>query len=227
MVKNKNNIHSSESTLYMRYAVPEVSRKPVYEFFKRLFDIFASALLIIICLPLFIVIGAAIKLSDGGNILYINNRVGKGGREYKFYKFRSMCINADNIYDDIKKQTETGGPIFKMKDDPRVTKVGRFLRRTSLDELPQLFNILFGDMSFVGPRPPLPREVDEYDESAMIRLSVKGGLTCYWQVMGRSSIDFDGMVELDKRYIKERSILTDIKLLFMTIPSVIKGDGAY
>lgn len=205
----------------------EVDKKPFYSLVKRTFDICASAIAIVLLLPVFALIALAIKLNDGGPVLYTSERVGKGGKLFKFYKFRSMCQNADEQLDDLLESNETGGTIFKMKDDPRVTKVGRFLRRTSLDELPQLFNIFKGDMSVVGPRPPLEREVEDYDEASMKRLSVPGGLTCYWQVMGRSSIGFDKMVELDLKYIEERSILTDLKIIFLTIPCVIKGDGAY
>ena len=131
------------------------------------------------------------------------------------------------MLDSIRHLNETSGELFKIKDDPRITRVGKFLRKTSLDELPQFFNIIKGDISFVGPRSPLPREVANYTDYSMQRLSVIGGLTCYWQVSGRSQIDFSGMVELDYKYIRERGFLTDIKILFLTIPAVIKGDGAY
>jgi lipopolysaccharide/colanic/teichoic acid biosynthesis glycosyltransferase len=138
-----------------------------------------------------------------------------------------MCVNADEIYNELVANNETGGLTFKMKDDPRITGIGKFLRQTSLDELPQLFNILKGDMSFVGPRPPLKREVKEYTQTELERLSVLGGLTCYWQISGRSSVDFDTMIMLDRKYINDRSFWTDIKMIFLTIPAVIKGEGAY
>lgn len=176
---------------------------------------------------LFLGVALAIKIDDGGPVFYVCNRVGLFGREFKFYKFRSMKPNADEIFESIKDQNETSGELFKIKDDPRITRVGKFLRKTSLDELPQFFNIIKGDISFVGPRSPLPREVENYTDYSMQRLSVIGGLSCYWQISGRSQIDFNGMVELDYKYIKERSILTDLKILFLTIPAVIKGDGAY
>lgn len=204
-----------------------ITKVGVYDFVKRCFDIVFSLSAIIILLPVFIVISILIKLFDKGYIFYISDRVGRNGKVFKFYKFRSMCENADSVFENIKELNETTGSIFKMKDDPRVTKIGRVLRRTSLDELPQLFNILKGDMSFVGPRPPLVREVQTYDNSARKRLAVKGGLTCYWQISGRSNLGFDEMVRLDIKYIDERGIWTDIKVLLKTIPAVFKGDGAY
>lgn len=202
--------------------------KPVYDFLKRIFDFLFSLIAIILFSPIFLVISIMIKIDDPkGTVIYVSDRVGKDGKIFKFYKFRSMCTDADIKYSDLLCTNETGGPTFKMKDDPRVTRVGKFIRKTSLDELPQLFNIIKGDMSFIGPRPPMLREVESYPDYPMERLSVLGGLSCYWQIMGRSSIDFKGMIELDLKYIKERSIITDVKILFLTIPAVFKGDGAY
>lgn len=204
-----------------------VEEKKFYNFVKRVFDFSFALIFVILFFWLFVAIAIAIKIDDGGPVFYIHNRVGIFGREFKFYKFRSMKTDADEMFESIKDQNETSGELFKMKNDPRITRVGRFLRKTSLDELPQFFNIIKGDISFVGPRSPLPREVENYTDYSMQRLSVIGGLSCYWQVSGRSQIDFNGMVELDYKYIKERSILTDLKILFLTIPAVIKGDGAY
>lgn len=205
-----------------------IESKPVYDAVKRIFDFIFSLIAIILLSPILLIIAIMIKLDDPkGPVIYISDRVGKGGRIFRFYKFRSMCADADKKYSGLLETNETGGPTFKMKDDPRVTRVGRFIRKTSLDELPQLFNILKGDMSFIGPRPPMLREVESYPDYPMERLSVLGGLSCYWQIMGRSSIDFKGMIELDLKYIEERSFLTDIKILFLTIPAVFKGDGAY
>lgn len=202
--------------------------KPVYDFLKRIFDFLFSLIAIILFSPIFLIILIMIKIDDPkGSVIYVSDRVGKNGKIFKFYKFRSMCTDADTKYSDLLCTNETGGPTFKMKDDPRVTRVGKFIRKTSLDELPQLFNIIKGDMSFIGPRPPMLREVESYPDYPMERLSVLGGLSCYWQIMGRSSIDFKGMIELDLKYIKERSIITDVKILFLTIPAVFKGDGAY
>lgn len=202
--------------------------KPIYDVVKRIFDFVFSLIAIILFSPFFLIISILIKIDDPkGPVIYVSDRVGKNGKIFKFYKFRSMCVDADKKYSELLDTNETGGPTFKMKEDPRVTRIGRFIRKTSLDELPQLFNIIKGDMSFIGPRPPMLREVESYPDYPMERLSVLGGLSCYWQIMGRSSIDFKGMIELDLKYIKERSILTDIKILFLTIPAVFRGDGAY
>lgn len=204
-----------------------VEEKKFYNAIKRIFDIVFSFTGLIVLSPAFLIIAIAIKLDDGGKVIYSSDRVGKHGKVFAFYKFRSMCENADKMLIDLEDSNESGGPLFKMKNDPRITKLGKVLRKTSLDELPQLVNILKGDMSFVGPRPPLATEVEKYDDSSMERLSVVGGLTCYWQISGRSTIDFNGMLELDKKYIKNRGVLTDLKMLFLTVPAVFKGDGAY
>jgi lipopolysaccharide/colanic/teichoic acid biosynthesis glycosyltransferase len=204
-----------------------IEQKPVYDFFKRAFDIVFSIIGLVVLSPTLLIIALVIKLYDNGPVIYASDRVGKKGKVFRFYKFRSMCVNADEIYNELVANNETGGLTFKMKDDPRITGIGKFLRQTSLDELPQLFNILKGDMSFVGPRPPLKREVKEYTQTELERLSVLGGLTCYWQISGRSSVDFDTMIMLDRKYINDRSFWTDIKMIFLTIPAVIKGEGAY
>lgn len=204
-----------------------VEEKNFYNFIKRVFDFTAALFFVILFFWLFLGIAIAIKIDDGGPVFYISNRVGRYGKEFKFYKFRSMRTDADEMFDSIKDKNETSGELFKMKNDPRITRMGKFLRRTSMDELPQFFNIIKGDISFVGPRSPLPREVENYTDYSMQRLSVIGGLTCYWQVSGRSQIDFSGMVELDYKYIKERGVWTDLKILFLTIPAVFRGDGAY
>lgn len=207
--------------------IPKVSDKRFYNFIKRAFDIFGSIIVCVVFFWLFAAVAIAIKLDDGGPVFYVSERVGKGGRIFKFYKFRSMKKNADELKCEVMHLNEMEGGLFKIKNDPRITRVGKVLRRTSLDELPQIFNILKGDMSFVGPRPPLPSEVEDYADKAFAKLSVIGGLTCYWQISGRSNIDFDGMLKLDEKYIAERGVWTDIKILFKTIPAVFKGDGAY
>lgn len=201
--------------------------KRAYSIVKRVFDFIASLLFLVLFFWVFLAIAIAIKLDDGGPVLYISTRVGRFGKEFRFYKFRSMNTDAEDQIKDLEKYNEQSGHLFKIKDDPRITRVGRFLRRTSLDELPQIFNILKGDISFVGPRSPIPREVAKYTPEARQRLSIIGGLTCYWQISGRSMIDFDGMLALDERYMRERGVLTDLKILFLTIPAVIRGDGAY
>ncbi|CAM2064265.1 Sugar transferase [Sulfidibacter corallicola] len=193
---------------------------------KRIFDIFASSFLLLCLSPLFIFLILIIK-RDGGPAFYSQIRIGRHGREFKFWKFRSMVVNADKMKDQLMQQNEsTGGVIFKMKNDPRITSVGRIIRKLSIDELPQLWNVLRGDMSLVGPRPPLPREVALYTSEERRRLEAEQGITCIWQVSGRSDIPFDDQVKLDVEYIQNESLWNDIKLLLKTIPAVILGKGA-
>lgn len=201
--------------------------KPVYEFFKRIFDIVMCSFALIVLSPVFLIVAIAIKLEDGGDVIYSSTRLTKGGKEFKMYKFRSMCPDADEKKDALMDQNEMDGPAFKIKDDPRITKVGAFIRKTSIDELPQLVNILQGHMSIIGPRPPLPEEVEQYTPYQLHRLDVKTGLACYHECQGRSEDkDFDKWVEADLKYIRERSMLTDIKIIFMTIKVVLTGEGA-
>lgn len=207
------------------YISPEP--KPVYEFCKRIFDIVMSLFALIVLSPVLLVVAIAIKVEDGGNVIYTSTRLTKGGREFQMYKFRSMCVDAEKKLDSLMEQNEMTGPAFKIKEDPRITKVGRFIRKTSIDELPQLLNILKGDMSIIGPRPPLPREVAQYTPYQMHRLDVITGLACYHECMGRSeSHDFDEWVEQDLRYIRERGMLTDLKIIWWTIRVVLTGKGA-
>ena len=201
--------------------------KPVYEACKRIFDVVMCSLALVVLSPLFLAIAIAIKLEDGGKVFYSQTRLTKGAREFKMYKFRSMCPDADQKLAELMDQNEMDGPAFKMKDDPRITKVGRFIRRTSIDELPQLWNIIRGEMSIIGPRPPLVWEVDQYTPYQMHRLDVKTGLSCYRECYGRSNIhDFDEWVESDLKYIRERSMLTDIKVILLTVKVVLSGEGA-
>ncbi len=201
--------------------------KPVYEFFKRIFDVVMCSFALVVLSPIFLIVAIAIKLEDGGKVFFSQTRLTKGGREFQMYKFRSMCPDAENMLDDLLDQNEMEGPAFKMKDDPRITKIGRFIRKTSIDELPQLWNIILGDMSIIGPRPPLVREIAEYTPYHMHRLDVKTGLSCYRECYGRSNIhDFDEWVESDLKYIRERSMLTDIKVILLTIKIVLTGEGA-
>jgi len=195
-------------------------------FFKRLIDIVISASLLILSAPLFLVIAIAIKLDSEGPVFYVQERCGLNGRIFPMLKFRSMVVGADKMKEELRLFNEMSGPVFKMKDDPRVTRVGRWLRKTSLDELPQLINVLKGDMSLVGPRPPLPEEVKQYERWQMRRLSVKPGITCIWQISGRNEIDFDEWVRLDLYYIDHWSLSLDLKILIRTIPAVITGRGA-
>ncbi len=204
-----------------------IAKKPFYNFFKRCFDIFCAFFgLIFIALPLAVIALIIVIDSPGASPIYVQYRVGKNGKQFKFYKFRSMVANADKMLDSLLDKNEMSGPVFKIKEDPRITKVGRFIRKTSIDELPQLFNVLKGDMSLVGPRPPLPREVEQYTEEQKVRLAVTPGLTCYWQIQPkRNSLSFDEWLELDKKYIAERGLLTDIKILFGTVGAVFGSEG--
>ena len=196
----------------------------VYLFLKRLIDIVGSGLGIIILIPVFLIIGILIKLEDPkGSVFFSQKRNGLNGKEFNMYKFRSMVHNAEDLLESLMSKNEMDGPVFKIKDDPRITKIGKFIRKTSLDELPQLFNVLKGDMSLVGPRPPIPREVIQYNKYQYQRLLVKPGITCYWQISGRNNIDFDEWVELDLKYIKERNLFKDIYIILMTLP-VLLGD---
>jgi exopolysaccharide biosynthesis polyprenyl glycosylphosphotransferase len=197
-------------------------------FLKRLFDITMVLGLTVFFLPLLVLTAILIKLDSSGPILFRQLRVGKNGSHFAFYKFRSMRIDAEDIRKKLKKQNESGdGVIFKMKKDPRITRVGRIIRKFSIDELPQLFNVVIGDMSLVGPRPPLPEEVAEYTLEERKRLHVTPGITCIWQVSGRSDIPFKEQVELDRQYIHSQSLWRDLLILLKTIPAVITGRGAY
>ena len=201
-----------------------VNDKKGYLFFKRVIDILGSIVGLILFLPISLLISIAIKIEDPkGKILFCQERVGINNKTFKMYKFRSMVSNAEELLKDISELNEMDGPVFKIKEDPRITKVGKFIRQTSLDERPQFFNILKGDMTLVGPRPPLVCEVDNYGDYEMQRLTVKPGLTCYWQIGGRNSIDFKKWVELDLKYIEERNIFVDIKIIFKTF-FVLFGD---
>ena len=194
-----------------------------YEAIKRLIDIICSFVGILVLSPLFIIIAIIIKFTSKGPVFFSQKRVGRNGKEFDMYKFRSMVVNAEELKEKLAAQNEMSGPMFKMKDDPRVTKVGKFIRKTSLDELPQLWNVLKGDMSLVGPRPSLPKEVAQFDEWMYKRLEVKPGLTCYWQVSGRNNIDFEDWMKLDVKYVEERNLWIDIKLIFKTV-GVLFGD---
>lgn len=194
-----------------------------YYFIKRLIDIIGSLSGIIVLSPLILIIALLIKFESKGPIFFSQKRMGINGEKFKMYKFRSMIVNAEEQLDKLKDKNEMSGPMFKMKNDPRVTRIGKFLRRTSIDELPQLFNVLKGEMSLVGPRPNLPKEVAKFNEYHKLKLLAKPGLTCYWQVMGRSSIDFERWMELDIKYLEERSTWVDLKLIFKTV-GVLFGD---
>ncbi|MCL6634016.1 MAG: sugar transferase [Alicyclobacillus herbarius] len=193
---------------------------------KRATDILISGIALVLASPIMAGVALAIWLDDRGPIIYSQTRVGLHGRRFKMHKFRSMRVDADKIKQQLMHLNEMSGPVFKIRDDPRVTRVGRFLRKTSLDELPQLWDVLVGNMSLVGPRPPLPDEVEQYDAYHRRRLSVKPGITCIWQVSGRNDIDFEQWVNLDLEYIDTWSYIQDWRILFKTIPAVLKRDGA-
>jgi len=194
---------------------------------KRCIDIVASALLLVLLAPLLLAIGIAIRLSSPGPVLYAQARNGLRGREFKMLKFRSMVRNADQLLEDLYDKNQMAGAAFKLENDPRITRVGRLLRRFSLDELPQLVNVLKGDMSLVGPRPLIASEKDKYEEWQRRRMSVRPGLTCFWQINGRNEIDFDHWMQLDLEYIDHWSLWTDLKIIAKTLPAMVHGRGAY
>ena len=198
------------------------------EFLKRAFDLSGSLILLLLLLPAFLLIGLLVKLEDGGPMFFAQTRVGRFGKEFRMFKIRSMCLDAEERLKQLLPQNHHGkGITFKIKDDPRITRVGRWLRKYSFDELPQIYNILIGDMSFVGPRPPLPREVQRYTLADRRRLAAIPGITCFWQISGRSEIDFKGQVKLDVDYIERRDFWLDVKILAKTVPAVLSGKGAY
>ncbi len=199
-----------------------------YLFIKRIFDIVASFAALFILSPLFLVIAILIKLEDPkGPVFYSQIRVGRNGKKFRMYKFRSMCVDADKKLKDLLAKNEVEGAMFKMKDDPRITRVGKWIRKTSVDELPQLWNVLHGDMALVGPRPPLPRETATYSEYDKQRLYVQPGCTGLWQVSGRNDVGFHEMVALDIQYIKTRNLWVDIKIMIKTVGIMIHPNGAY
>jgi exopolysaccharide biosynthesis polyprenyl glycosylphosphotransferase len=194
---------------------------------KRVLDIVGSLAALVLALPVMIGTAIAIKLDSPGPVFFWQYRLGKDGRPFRFYKFRSMTVGAPDIRDALLGANEASGPVFKIRRDPRITRVGRIIRRYSIDELPQLFHVLVGTMSLVGPRPPIPAEVEQYEPWQTERLAVKPGLTCIWQVSGRSDIGFDDWVRLDIQYVRTRNLWLDLKLLVLTIPAVITARGAY
>lgn len=201
--------------------------RPLYEITKRSLDVVLSLVALCLLSPLLLLIAGLIKLEDGGPVLFWQWRVGVGGRTFRFYKLRSMCVDAERQLGALRAREQDDSPRFKMSGDPRVTGTGRWLRRFSLDEIPQLWNVLLGDLSLVGPRPALPEEVARYEPHQRRRLEVAPGVTCIWQVSGRSLIPFEHQVELDLAYIRRRSLLLDAQILLRTVPAVLGGRGAY
>ena len=197
-------------------------------FFKRFMDIILSVFAVILGSPVFLITAFLVKITSPGPIIFSQVRVGKFGRHFKFYKFRSMYIDAEARKAELMKHNESGdGVIFKMKRDPRITPIGRFIRKFSIDELPQLFNVILGDMSLVGPRPPLPSEVRTYTLEERKRLNITPGITCLWQVSGRSELPFSKQIALDKEYIASKSAWKDFLILLKTIPAILTGKGAW
>ena len=205
----------------------KVNGRVGYRAIKRGFDVLISGLALILLSPLFLILIVLIKREDGGPAFYSQTRIGKNGKPFKMWKFRSMIVNADKMVEQLEEQNEIDGAMFKIKDDPRVTKIGHVIRKYSLDELPQLWNVLKGDMSLVGPRPPLPMEVEDYTPYDKLRLTVMPGCTGLWQVTKRNDADFDEMVELDLEYINKSGLWFDFKILLKTVGVVIHPNSAY
>ncbi|WFA88435.1 sugar transferase [Paenibacillus amylolyticus] len=200
----------------------------VYLFMKRMLDLLGSFIGLIILCPLFAVIGLLIKIeAPQGSVFFRQVRVGQNGKEFHMYKFRSMVANAEDLLEQLIDQNEVNGNMFKMKNDPRITRIGKFIRKTSLDELPQLWNVFRGEMSLVGPRPALPREVKNYTSYDRQRLQMIPGCTGLWQVSGRNSVGFEEMVELDLTYARERSMVVDIKIIFRTFKVLVGSKDAF
>jgi lipopolysaccharide/colanic/teichoic acid biosynthesis glycosyltransferase len=202
------------SGFYMRYG-------------KRFIDIVGAAVGLVLCSPIVALFAALTKLDSRGPVLYKAQRLGQGGRPFTFYKLRSMYVGAHESRSNLMHLNQVKGPVFKLFDDPRITRVGRFMRKCSVDELPQLYNVLKGDMSLVGPRPPIPEEVEKYEPWQLRRLSPKPGITCLWQISGRSRLGFDEWMRLDIEYINNQSFLMDMKILLRTVPAVLLREGAY
>lgn len=218
----------SDTSVAKQYPNVTVNNSMSFQFAKRTLDIVLTSVGLLLLSIVFLIISIAIKIEDPkGPVLFSQKRIGKDGKEFNMYKFRSMVTDAEAKLQELLKHNETSGAMFKMKNDPRVTKVGRFIRKTSIDELPQLFNVLKGDMSLVGPRPPLPREVAEYNEYHKQRLLVTPGCTGMWQVGGRSNIGFEEMVELDLYYITNQSNLLDCKIILKTFKVLFGSNDAF
>ena len=210
------------------YLRSNIGPSVAYRTAKRLFDVMVAACMLVALAPVFLTVAVFIKRHDGGPVFFRQNRVGLDGKIFPFFKFRSMVVNADALKAQLLQQNKHSSSItFKMNHDPRVTWIGRILRKTSLDELPQLWNVFVGDMTFVGPRPAVLSEVIRYSVFERRRLGATPGLTCFWQVSGRADLDFQQQVELDLRYLRERNFWLDIKLMFKTVPAVLSGKGAY
>ncbi len=215
----------AETVSIYKAQIPD--RHVSYKRVKRAMDFVITATALLVLLPLFAAIAVLVKLTSPGPVIFKQVRIGKRGRRFDFFKFRSMYVDAEERKAALMHLNESDGPTFKMRKDPRITPVGRWLRKLSLDELPQLINVLKGDMSLVGPRPPLPAEVAQYTTHHLQRLCITPGVTCLWQISGRSNVSFEHWVEMDLFYADNMSFWLDLKILLLTIPAVIKGEGAY
>ena len=216
---------TKEQSLIDRHELLQKNRR--YWILRRAQDVFFSVLALMVLWPFMLLVSIAIVIdSPGASPIFVQDRVGRKGKVFHFYKFRSMVPNAEAKLDELLDQNEMDGPVFKMKEDPRITRVGKLIRKTSIDEQPQLFNIVKGDMSIVGPRPALPREVEQYDEYEWQRLYITPGLTCFWQIQPhRNDLSFDEWLELDLKYLRERSFITDWKIIFLTVRAVFGMQG--
>lgn len=214
--------------IYTNYALEKKRSKVVYLRLKRMMDLICALIGLLVLTPLFIILSILIKLEDPkGSIFFYQTRIGKNEKPFRMYKFRSMVSNAEELLEELLDQNEVSGAMFKMKEDPRITRIGKFIRKTSIDELPQLWNVVRGEMSLVGPRPPLPREVDDYSNYDKLRLKVTPGCTGLWQVSGRNSLSFQEMLALDLEYIERRSLWLDLKVLLKTVKVILLPNSAY
>lgn len=213
---------------YAKAALEERDSKASYLVIKRIMDVMLALIGLVLLSPLFILVALLIKMEDPkGSVFFYQTRIGKNERPFRMYKFRSMVSNAEELLEKLLDQNEVGGAMFKMKEDPRITKLGKFIRKTSIDELPQLWNVVRGDMSLVGPRPALPREVMQYTSYDKQRLSVSPGCTGLWQVSGRNNLSFQEMLELDLEYIERRNLWLDIKVMLRTVKVMVFPNSAY
>lgn len=226
LIREQNDLFFEKYDLLSLLVFKSAYHSPERLFIKRAMDIMVSVLVIILFLPLWLILPLIIRLESPGPAFYSQTRVGRNGRLFRLFKFRSMVKDAEAMQQSLLQLNEMDGPVFKVKNDPRITRIGRFLRRTSLDEFPQFFNVLMGDMSLVGPRPPLPEEVSHYGDAQRKRLSIKPGITCLWQISGRNEIKFDEWMRLDLQYIDHWSLLLDLKILFKTVLAILSGKGA-
>lgn len=218
-------INHADSSLGLAHALQRLF--PYETTLKRLLDLLLASIGLLATLPIWLAIVIAVRVDSQGPAIFVQDRVGMNGRRFRFYKFRSMYADAEHRLAGLQSSNEVSGPVFKIRRDPRVTRVGSLLRRTSLDELPQLLNVLKGEMSLVGPRPPLPKEVEQYRPSDSVRLSVKPGLTCLWQISGRSTVGFDEWMEYDRDYVRRMSLELDMNILVRTVWAVLSCRGAY